>query len=336
MATLSNNNNGSNKRVRRDAYKQLQLSDLPQGILPKVASYLSNTSCVSFAMSLTSDLFSHEPSAISTAIINASLEGWESVDFKDIQDICGFSLTDDYIRWVLLAIDGVDKIKSLKFTNCIGITGSGLEPLTGSTELKRIDLSLVGDYENPNITPEPPISAAVVVPILNSIIEREDNVFEHVQLPKKWRIEKSDILTQFLIRLDEVLTESEFYCSKPSRWPRVIFPGGACENVCQQYDLDGLDYYLVCWQQGRHYDDPFAQRFHDDKYGIVAFSCYQCMKKICGVCEWNGGAIDLCLSCEKMYCGECNRVEHCEGINCSGSDTGQVRSCEVCDTLKSW
>ena len=59
MATSSNNS--SNKRVRRDTYMQLQLSDLPQGILPKVASYLPNTSCVSFAMSLTSDLFSHEP-----------------------------------------------------------------------------------------------------------------------------------------------------------------------------------------------------------------------------------------------------------------------------------
>ena len=125
MATLSNNNNGSNKRIiRRDTYMQLQLSDLPQGILPKVASYLSNTSCVSFAMSMTSDLFSHEPSAISTAIINASVEGWEIVDFKDMQDIFGRSLTDDDVRWILLANDGVNKIKSLKLTSCLGITGS--------------------------------------------------------------------------------------------------------------------------------------------------------------------------------------------------------------------
>jgi len=304
MATLSNNS--SNKRIRRDTYIQLQLSDLPQGLLPKVASYLSNTSCVSFAMSKPSDLFSHEPSAISTAIINASVESWETLDFKDIQDICGFSLTDDCIRWVLLAIDGVHKIKSLKFTNCIGITGSGLQPLAGSTVLKRIDLSLVGDHESPTITPEPPISVSVVVPILNSIIEREDNVFEHVQLPKKWRVEKSDLLTQFLITLDELLTEREYDCSRPAEWLagkskcRVSFNGGACENVCQQYDdLDGngLDYPLVYWQQHRrHYHrryDQYAQRHYNDKYGTVAVSCYQCMEKFCGFCEWNTGGIDF-------------------------------------------
>ena len=221
MATSSNNS--SNKRIRRDTSNtmQLHLSDLPEGILPKVASYLPNTSCVSFAMSKTSDLFSHAPSAISIAIINASAEGWESVDFKDIQDICGPNLSDDDIRWVLLAIDGVNKIKSLKFTNCIGITGVGLQPFTGSTVLERIDLSLVGVYEKPVINPEPPISVSEVVPILNSIIEREDNVFEHVQLPKKWRIERHDILTQFLERFDSVLSGRRYQCTN-------------CERMCKR------------------------------------------------------------------------------------------------------
>ena len=68
-----------------------------------------------------------------------------------------------------MAIDGVHKIKSLKLTNCFGITGSGLEPLRGSTVLQYIDLSLVGDHENPSIDPEPPISASVVIPEVYSI-----------------------------------------------------------------------------------------------------------------------------------------------------------------------
>ena len=121
---------------------------------------------------------------------NASVEDWEVIDFKNIQDIFDRNLSDDDIRWVLLAIDGVTKIKSLKVTNCVEITGVGLQPLVGSIVLERIDLSLVGVHENPTINPEPPISVELVVPILNSIVDREDNALVHIQLPKKWRMER--------------------------------------------------------------------------------------------------------------------------------------------------
>lgn len=271
----TSSNNSSNKRIRRDDTNntmQLQLSDLPEGILPKVASYLSNTSCVSFAISLFDAPISQEPSAFSKAIINSSVEGWESVDFKDIQDICGCNLSDADIRWVLLAIDGVDKIKSLKFTNCTEITGIGLQPLTGSTMLEKIDLSLVGIHQNPTIDPEPPISVELVVPILNSIIEREDNVLVHVQLPKKWRIERSDVLTQFLQSFDRLLNSRRYQCSN-------------CEGICETRNDDDGDYHLVCWNEERAYDI--------ERYGMVAVSCYLCKKNFCGVCEWDCEGTDF-------------------------------------------
>jgi len=316
MATLSNNS--SNKRVRRDDTNtmQLQLSDLPQGILPKIASYLPNTSCVSFAMSLTDAPISQEPSTISKAIINASAEGWEIVDFKDIQDMRGHILTDNDIRWVLLAIDGVDKIKSLKFTNCIGITGRGLEPLMGSAVvLERIDLSLVGDYENPTITPEPPISVTVVVPILNSIIERNNNVLVHVQLPKKWRIERSNLLTRFLQRFDRQLNSHRYLCS-------------GCEDgeVCQRYENE---YELVYWGQGVHNDTGWLQL----QYGTVSLSCYECEKNFCFGCEQQCH-FSFCRTCDKYYCNDCNYVNHCQGNNCT--KPYQPSSCRGCNVVKNW
>ena len=97
------------------------------------------------------------PSELSKSIANASSQSWECIDFKDIQDILGRRLTDDDVRWILIAIDAVNKTKSLKLTNCLGITGVGLYPLRGSIVLQWIDLSLVGDHENPTIDPEPPI-----------------------------------------------------------------------------------------------------------------------------------------------------------------------------------
>ena len=99
-------------------------------------------------MALTSPRLMHQqPSTISTSIARASRESWEDIDyFKNIQDIRGrmFKMNDKELKWISLAIDGVHKIKSLKLTNCFGITGSGLEPLPlrGSAVLQYIDLSL--------------------------------------------------------------------------------------------------------------------------------------------------------------------------------------------------
>ena len=112
-------------------------------------------------------------------------QNWVSTDLEDIQDICGRSLNDDYVRWILLAIDAVTNDKSLKLTNyCLVISGA-IEPLRGSVELERIDLSLVGDHEHPTINPEPPISVSAVVTILDSITGTEGNSLLHLQLPKK-------------------------------------------------------------------------------------------------------------------------------------------------------
>ena len=96
---------------------------------------------------------------------------WESIDVNDMKDLFGDDdITDDNIRWVLICTDAVHNLKSLKLTNCLGVVGTGLQPLIGSTVLESIDLSLTGVNTSPTIDPEPPISVEVVVPILESII----------------------------------------------------------------------------------------------------------------------------------------------------------------------
>ena len=212
----------------------------------------------------------------------------------------------------MLAIDGVDKIKSLYFTNCTSITGVGLQPLTGSTVLERIDLSLVYLDRNPTIDPEPPISVSVVVPILNSIIEREDNVLEHVQpqLPKKWRVERSNVLTQFLQRFDRVLNGRRYPCFK-------------CGKVCQRFENE-YSYELVHWGQG---ENDAAE------YGVVSLSCHHCEKNFCGGCE-NEYDYNFCRTCERYYCRECNNVNYCQGSNCT--KPYQPASCVECNLVKDW
>ena len=119
------------------------------------------------------------PTKFSTDIMNASMgminsaKCWGYLDFKLIQDMCGRTLTDDDIRWVLLAIDGVNTIKSLKLTHCFNITGECLESLSGSTVLERIDLSLAEDNESPYFDEDTKLSFDVVVVVLESILTQK-------------------------------------------------------------------------------------------------------------------------------------------------------------------
>ena len=312
----------SNKRQRHSGGERspsdfnnpmLQLTDIPDALLVRSAEYLSNTSCVSFAIALTSqNMMSQQPSANNMAIARASRENWDNIDLKDIQDICGRSLTDDDVRWVLLAIDAVHKIKTLKLTNCIGISGAGLEPLSGSTVLERIDLSLVGDHESPTINPEPPISVSAVVPILDSIIGAEGNSLVHVQLPKKWRLERAEVLTQFLRRFDRELNRRRFECSKS--W---------CEEVCERSNR----FQLVQWGEGG--EEGWERRF----YGMNTITCYQCKRNFCHSCG-ETCEIGFCSCCEKFCCRDCNLVLYCEGRSCPAPY--QPSSCGACAHVKNW
>lgn len=311
MASLS----GPNKRLKHDnSTSQMRLTNLPDGILIKVASYLTQASCMSYALTLqnyrcqmTPSNNGQQPSEIAKAIAAATKQSWESIDFRYIQGILRRRLTDNDIRWVLICVDALNKTRSLKLTNCLGITGAGLEPIRGSIVLERIDLSLVGDYQSPIIVPEPPISVADVVPILESIIGAEGNSLVHIQLPKKWRVERGNVLTPFLGRFDRALQGRRLVCS-----------GSQCENICEGDD----NYPLLDWQEGAG--------------GISLSICYQCMKHYCVECQDNFGMMCSCTCCEKSFCEDCSMVNYCQGDGCLEEGDHQCTSCEGCDVVKCW
>ena len=136
-----------------------------------------------------------QPSRIAGSILNANFD-FETLNFKDIQDTIRRPLTDDDIHRLLLAVDGVNKIKSLKFTHC-NIMGAGLAPLCASTVLERIDLS----------DTQPLLAVDVVIPILISILDREDNSLSYVDLPFQWRKDWKDnvMVASFLRKFNDSL-----------------------------------------------------------------------------------------------------------------------------------
>ena len=185
------------------------LTDLPTGILEQTASFLAAPSRALFAIALDENsATTSSPNERSSVIIGNQ---WDTLDFGDIEKKLAASLTDDDVERVLQCIDAINKLKKLKLTNCTNITGTCLEPLRGSVVIEQIDLSLIGD-ESPYLDPEPPISCEHVLPILDSIIEREGCALKHLQFPSMWQYEPSFEFHAFIGRYNEMRNRGTVRC----------------------------------------------------------------------------------------------------------------------------
>jgi len=274
----------------------IYLSDLPTGALSHVSSFLAAPSRALFAVAL-----NYCDVERSSAIAG---DDWDVLDFGDIEKDLAAKISDDDIRAVLLSIDAVNNLKRLRLTNCINITGVGLDPLRGSTIIQDIDLSLVGVHESCRLDPEPPISCAEVIPILDSIIERgEDCSLEHLQFPNEWRRERNTVsdFHAFLTRYNDYLNSRADVCLKCS----CNLPG-----------------------------DGHMLRMDEYQYGTQNFTCHDCMNKFCDECDDDlfGCYISVCDRCERSYCGHCQTVYYCSC--CENSycvDCVDSKQCSQCE-----
>ena len=161
----------SNKRQKTGAV--LYITDLPDGILVGISSYLAKPSAVLFALAMSADDSQSTETQTSKAIVSSAIN-WNVLDFGDIEKSLAAKLCDDDIDMMLKSIHAVNKLKILKLAGCVNITGVGLNTLRSSTSLEQIDLSLVGKHEPPWIEPEPLLSENLVIPILDvSLAEGE-------------------------------------------------------------------------------------------------------------------------------------------------------------------
>eukprot|EP00984_Skeletonema_dohrnii_P018369 scaffold8557_cov100-Skeletonema_dohrnii-CCMP3373.AAC.9 len=290
---------GSPQRIRC-------LTNLPSGILAHAASFLAEPSKALFAVALDGN------SAASTNERSSAIVGnqWSILDFGGIEEELATKLNDDDIEKVLLCIDAVNKVKRLKLTNCVNITGAGLEPLRGSLIIEQIDLSLVGEHQRPHISPEPHISCSHVLPILDSIIEREGCSLMHLQFPHVWREVPS--------------AESEFhafilrYNQMRGNWEEI----GCLE--CNRNLPFGSDE----WIDGDVFD-PFF-------YGTHSSTCYGCMKHYCYRCvingEWQLGSImGNCVMCKRDYCVDCIEMHTCRSCNGQNCNDCYGYECHQCN-----
>ena len=319
-----------NKRRKIAADTHVGISNLPDGLLADVATYLSKPTRAIFAMAMTASssswrkfhLMGPLPSAEADAILS-STESWDSLDFGGIEEDLAEKLTDDDLCSILLCTNAKTTLKSLKLTGCIKIVGSGLEPLRGSIILQQIDLSLVGYHEDPDLESEPSISEAAVLPILDSTLDMEGNSLKHIQLPANWRHRASTELEQFLERYNILMNNQRLCCSQ-------------CDDVI----VHAADEYKK-W----HVDGSGFRYF-----GLQNYTCCVCVKHFCGghTDDGEGGPLRFCGTCARYYCTSCNLTlemcdqceigvcNECGGLTeCGGCEENVcelcIHTCEGCD-----
>ena len=183
------------------------LFDLPTEALSHAASYLPLPSRALFALAI-NDAGSNDTSS---AILSS--EQWGALDFVDIEASLSSKITDDILREILVSINASTNLKKLKLAGCVNITGVGLTPLRGSVVLAQIDLSLVAEHKSPVLDAEPLISCAQVLPILDSIIEIDNNVLWSIVFPKSWRRERHRVLTEFMGRCNQMFERRNATCT---------------------------------------------------------------------------------------------------------------------------
>ena len=281
ITMASANDSSKRRRLLSDVSSGIKcLSDLPNGVLTHAASYLALPSRPLFAVALSDQNASTASNERNTAIVDH--EEWSTLDFGDIEKDLVTRLTDGDISSILICIDAVNKLKTLKLTNCLHITGAGLEPLRGSTMIKQIDLSLVGKNESPYLKPPPPISCEILLPILDSIIEREGCSLMHLQFPKVWRKEGSNVqFDHFLQRFDEMPNRGIISC---------------CKRSC---DLPPEHEHWI----------EISGRF----YGSQNYTCCECLNYYCDECQDDAGEYwtNYCGRCERQLCVDCQSMKFC-------------------------
>lgn len=284
---------------------------LPAGPLKHVSSFLEAPSRVIFDVALY---------GIDTKPYANESGGnqWSTLDFGEIEKSLAYKLRDIHIKAILLRIDAVNKLKRLKLTNCVEITGAGLQPLCGSRIIEQIDLSIVRNHWRSLSIPQ--IRYHHVVPILDSIIDSEGCALKHLQFPKVWRNDEDEFLTRY----NEMLRNRGRVCClkcNQNSYPTMTLVQLVQTKTCSNC----LNHFCgICRNEEKslRFCGKGCEKFYCSDCTPVN-SCAMCKKKICTGCETETFT-DCCASpCGHKICSGCvskhiskHSCEKCKRIWC--------------------
>ena len=325
----------------------VKIDNLPIEPLTCVANFLSLPSRAMFAVALATTHFSDNGSYTESSrkIIG---DRFDTLDFGQIEKGLAAKLNDNDIHDILRCVDAVNKLKILRLTNCVNISGAGLEPLRGSAIIERINLTTVAECEDQRSRPELPISCELVLPILDTIIV-EGSAMKHLQFPRHWHVNEpidSDVY-QFLDRFNHMLHDRGLYrclkCNRERETDETFFSlwgngiqVGTCIACLKHYCKSCSEIYdcIEC-QNCRmiHCSDCSLHFYCGSCYDSFCVQCItparcsgsECDEDICDTCRFH------CQNCHRPYCAEChipNKCDVCHHKSCS--ECTAYLECEDC------
>jgi len=166
---------------------------------------------------------------------------------------------------------------------------------------------MVGEHERPDrivwnsmrVT-SPWMSEKKVLPVLDSIVDQDDSLLQHLQFPQKWLDEKTPVFHEFMKKYNAFMHSKETPCS-------------CCDSPCR--------------------DDMMDADQHDQCYGLQSLTCYKCMQHCCDDCRGGGAGDDhqICHTCKKAFCGDCVDTWNCDSCLTSlCTACGEMSYCEGC------
>jgi len=229
---------------------------------------------------------------------NTYNQDWKTLDLLDVDKNVRMRLTDGDIAGILVCIDAVNNLEKIRLPHCINVRGEGLAPLRGSIVLKRADLCIVSEEVDSMI---PRLSPDAVLPIVESIMAKNQNLLRSLHMPKVWHDEPSMRLKDFLV---------EMY-------------------IPQTFGYEG--YELMCKSEKSEMRAKYLLKYQNPRMDTYKMACSECASshRPCGTMRSNqlcitfegSDTLKSCPSCERKYCCE-NDDDHA-GL--------QIKKCAVCN-----
>ena len=393
ITAVNNSSCPMNKRRRTSSSTSPpeNIRDLAVEPLTHVASFLAAPSRAMFGIALSSKL-SHldgaevgppqtiwwiNPHALteedeSSASVKKIAGKYENLDFGEIEKSLAAKLTDDDMYNIILCLDRPDnRIKKFRLTNCINITGTGIERFYGSDTIEMIDLSILPDHINlrkPKFTWSYNIRLSFpnVETILDSVI---DNFFsncslQYLHLPWYWRYHPKPEVNGFIARYKRMWKDRHTVCAKCTcRFEPQVHHGGILQmntcSICTKHycfdceDENGQQFISTCNRCDRVHcqacvsmencaccRESFCKHHCGGSevwkkdWGRDFEECSGCDEKICGACAFER----TCKQCRQTDCGWCR---HQNGDWRNGDYSRHVEECTICNitwcrSCKSW
>ena len=281
----------------------------------------------------------HYRTRISYARNNRYEEDWKVLDLLDLDKSLRMRLTDGDLAGILVCIDAVNNLEEIKLPHCINVRGDGLAPLRGSLVLKKADLSIVSE-EVESMTPK--LSFNSVLPILDSILAKNQNKMSRLHVPKVWRDTHSERLNNFYLENQllpgadlpkyEHMSKSEKRAQYLLDCPNWNQSMGKCKMDCNEcwtefeyYSRRGDSLYITC--EGDKLEvcpEPgCGKKYCSDHADYQIKKCTVCEKKKCRDCsdiyDCQPCDRDLCGDCVELVCTRCYEWERSNCIDCMAS-----------------